>query len=111
MRRQLNTAGMNLLAKEIVTALQQTLSPSGIVLQRDGSARRMEGLDDVAPDIIGDLPIPARVLENGVEFLADLSTGRKRAGSLITEKIARAPRPYRPDNVCSTFTAISAVSG
>ena len=40
---QLNTAGMNLLAKEIVAALQQTLSPSGIVLQRDGSARRMEG--------------------------------------------------------------------
>ena len=74
---QLNTAGMNLLAKEIVTALQQTLSPSGIVLQRDGSARRMEGLEDVAPDIIGDLPIPARVLENGVEFLADLSTGQK----------------------------------
>ncbi|MGB0631631.1 MAG: class I SAM-dependent rRNA methyltransferase [Alphaproteobacteria bacterium] len=74
---QLNTAGMNLLADEIVSALQQTLSPTGIVLQRDGAARRMEGLDDAATDIIGDLPSPARVLENGVEFLADLSAGQK----------------------------------
>ena len=74
---QLNTAGMNALAEDIVAALQQTLSPTGIVLQRDGAARRMEGLDNTAADIIGDLPSPARVLENGVEFLADLSAGQK----------------------------------
>ena len=82
---QLNTAGMNLLAKEIVTALQQTLSPSGIVLQRDGSARRMEGLDDVAPSHRR-LPIPARVLKTALNFWPTCRRGRKRAGSLIVEK-------------------------
>lgn len=74
---QLNTAGMDRLAEDIVAALQHCLSPEGIVVQRDGAARRMEGLDDTPADIFGDLRTPARVLENGIEFLADLSAGQK----------------------------------
>ena len=74
---QLNTAGMNQLSEKIVSALQQAVTPTGIVLQRVGTARRIEGLDDAATDIIGDLPSPGRVLENGVNFLADLSAGHK----------------------------------
>ena len=52
---QLNTAGMDRLAGQIVEALQSALKPTGIVLQRDGNARRLEGLDDAPAEIIGDL--------------------------------------------------------
>tara|TARA_R110002072_G_scaffold1083_11_gene8817 strand:+ start:20 stop:1240 length:1221 start_codon:yes stop_codon:yes gene_type:complete len=74
---QLNTAGMELLAADIVTALQQTVAPAGIVLQRDSAARHLEGLPAVAPEVIGAVPGPAPLSENGVGFLADLSEGQK----------------------------------
>tara|TARA_R110002110_G_scaffold82122_6_gene213529 strand:+ start:616 stop:1836 length:1221 start_codon:yes stop_codon:yes gene_type:complete len=74
---QLNTAGMELLAADIVAALQQTVAPAGIVLQRDSAARHLEGLPTVAPEVIGAVPGPAPLSENGVGFLADLSEGQK----------------------------------
>lgn len=74
---QLNTAGMELLAPEIVSALQQSIAPTGIVLQRDSAARHLEALPTVAPEIIGNVPSPAPLTENGVGFLADLSEGQK----------------------------------
>ena len=52
---QLNTAGMDRLAGPIVEALQSALKPTGIVLQRDGNARRLEGLDDAPAEIIGEI--------------------------------------------------------
>ena len=74
---QLNTAGMELLVAEIVAALQQTIAPKGIVLQRDSAARHLEGLPTVAPEIVGNVASPAPLTENGVGFLADLSEGQK----------------------------------
>lgn len=74
---QLNTAGMELLAAEIVAALQQTIAPAGIVLQRDSAARHLEGLPTAAPEIVGNVSNPAPLTENGVGFLADLSEGQK----------------------------------
>lgn len=74
---QINTAGMELLAADIVAALQQTIAPTGIVLQRDSAARHLEGLPDAASEIIGDVPSPATLTENGIDFLADLSEGQK----------------------------------
>lgn len=74
---QLNTAGMDLLAGDIVTALQRTISPTGIVLQREGAARRQEGILDAPTEIVGDVPSPAPLTENGTNFLADLSDGQK----------------------------------
>jgi 23S rRNA (cytosine1962-C5)-methyltransferase len=74
---QLNTAGMDRLADGIVTALRRTISPKGIVIQRDGAARRLEGLEGAPVQILGDVPSPAPVMENGVRFLADLAGGQK----------------------------------
>lgn len=74
---QLNSAGMDALADEIVGALRDVLAPDGIVLQRDGAARRLEGLDDRPVEILGDVPAAAPVEENGVRFLADLAGGQK----------------------------------
>ena len=58
---QLNTAGMDLLARDLVAALERVLSPAGIVLQRCGGARRLEGLDDAPADIMGDLQMDLRL--------------------------------------------------
>tara|TARA_R110000868_G_scaffold46376_10_gene153268 strand:+ start:4731 stop:5963 length:1233 start_codon:yes stop_codon:yes gene_type:complete len=74
---QINTAGMELLVADIVAALQQAIAPTGIVLQRDSAARHLEGLPDAAPEIVGSVPSPAHLTENGVGFLADLSEGQK----------------------------------
>lgn len=74
---QINTAGMERLAAEIVEALGRVLSPTGIVIQREGVARRQEGLPDAETETIGDVPSPAPLTENGVDFLADLSEGQK----------------------------------
>lgn len=74
---QLNTAGMDRLIDGIVTALRRTVAPAGIVIQREGGARRLEGLDDQPIEIIGEVPSPAPVIENGVAFMADLAGGQK----------------------------------
>ena len=74
---QLNTAGMDLMANEIVQALQRTCSPKGIVVQRQGAARRLEGMGDNPMFIIGNVPTTTRVVENGIEFLTDLPGGQK----------------------------------
>ena len=74
---QLNTAGMDRLADGIVAALRRAVQPKGIVLQRDGAARALEGLADAPPTVHGDVPSPAPVEENGVAFLADLAQGQK----------------------------------
>ena len=74
---QLNAAGMDRLAGEIVVALRSVLAPAGIVLRRDGGARALEGLDEAPAEILGDVPAAAEILENGVSFLADPAGGQK----------------------------------
>ena len=74
---QLNTAGMERLAGPVVDALKQVLSPRGIVIRREGSGRRLEGLEDAPPEILGDVPSPATVMENGFAYVADLLGGQK----------------------------------
>lgn len=74
---QFNSAGMDRLSGIIVDALTEVLAPAGMVLQRDGAARRLEGLDDEPVEFVGNVPSPAEVEENGVVFLADLAGGQK----------------------------------
>lgn len=74
---QLNTAGMERLAGEVVDALREAVAPTGVVLRRDGAGRRLEGLDDAPPETVGDAPSPAEVVENGAAFLADPVGGQK----------------------------------
>lgn len=74
---QLNTAGMEALGSEIVTALQQTLSPVGIVIQRNGKIRQLEGLNGSLPEIVGTVSSPLTILENGMDYLVDVTGGQK----------------------------------
>ena len=74
---QLNTAGMERLAGSVVDALKHVLAPRGIVIRREGSGRRLEGLENAPPEIVGDVPSPATVIENGFAYAADLLSGQK----------------------------------
>ncbi|MDX2103493.1 MAG: class I SAM-dependent rRNA methyltransferase [Alphaproteobacteria bacterium] len=74
---QLNTAGMDLLADAIVTAIQQVLAPEAIVLRNDSSARLTEGLSQSVRVAAGTLPDAVWIEENGVRFPVDPVDGQK----------------------------------
>lgn len=101
---QLNTAGMDRLADGIVDALRRTVSPAGIVLQRDGGARHLEGLEDCPVEIIGDVSAPAPLVENGIGFRADLAGGQKTGWFFDhRENRARAARLGRGGRVLDLY--------
>lgn len=95
---QLNAAGMDRLAGEIVGALRSVLAPTGIVLRRDGGGRALEGLDEAAAEILGDAPAAAEIVENGVAFLTDPAGGQK-TGWFFDHRENRARAARLTDNL------------
>ncbi|MCV6614639.1 MAG: class I SAM-dependent rRNA methyltransferase, partial [Cellvibrionaceae bacterium] len=71
-----STAGMECVKQEIVTALQQVLKPTAILLRNDHSGRALEGLPDEL-ETVGDIPEAVELEENGVRFLAPIAYGQK----------------------------------
>ncbi|MCQ2965255.1 MAG: class I SAM-dependent rRNA methyltransferase [Alphaproteobacteria bacterium] len=74
---QINTAGMDNLKNEIISALDQVLSPKCIVLRSENSARSLEDLEPLFEVVKGNLPEVVPVCENGIYFYADLKDGQK----------------------------------
>ena len=75
---QLNTAGAEALRAPLLEGLQAACAPRAVVLRRDAPARRLEGLDIMPPEVIGQLPqAVVDVPEGGVIFRADLLGGQK----------------------------------
>ncbi len=74
---QLNSAGMEQLDGVLGEALFGTLPIEGVVVRRDGSGRRFEGLDSAPPISLGKTETPIRVVENGCGFLVDPLEGQK----------------------------------
>lgn len=74
---QINSAGMELVKDEIITALEQVLKPAVIVLKNDGGQRDLEGLPHYLETPLGELPEVLHVEENGSEFRAPLAAGQK----------------------------------
>ncbi len=76
---QITTAGMQNLKDDLEAALISVTGCKGMVWRMDTSARSLEGLpvsDEV--DVAGDVPEGrGRVLENGLEFVADITGGQK----------------------------------
>ncbi|MDP9140851.1 MAG: class I SAM-dependent rRNA methyltransferase [Pseudomonadota bacterium] len=73
---QITTAGMELLKPQILAALQAVIKPTGIVLRNDSGARELEGLSSYV-EVIGTVPTPVEVLEDGLRYLVDLQAGQK----------------------------------
>ncbi len=74
---QLNTAGADLLRKDIVTALKEVIEPKAILFRSESSARTLEGLEPLNETEFGEIPYPLEVQENGIKFLIDIKEGQK----------------------------------
>jgi 23S rRNA (cytosine1962-C5)-methyltransferase len=72
-----NTAGMEALLPEILAALDQVIAPTTVLIKNDSPVRKLEGLELYDKVAKGDLSAPIELIENGVRFLADLTTGQK----------------------------------
>lgn len=86
---QINTAGMELVKDDIVTALEQVIKPKGVLLKNDSRVRASEGLSEYVDVAHGDVPQEVELKENGVRFLAPLFTGQK-TGWFYDHRNARA---------------------
>ncbi len=86
---QLNAAGPDLAADEIVAALVAVLNPRAIVLKNDSPARTMEGLETYTRLAHGELTGPVEIVENGARFLADPLDGQK-TGWFYDQRDSRA---------------------
>ncbi|MCH4810624.1 class I SAM-dependent rRNA methyltransferase [Vreelandella neptunia] len=74
---QLNTAGMQALADEIVDALEKVIKPEVIVFRNDTGGRRQEGLEAHIEVIKGTLPDEVVLEENGARFVVPVLNGQK----------------------------------
>ena len=72
-----NTAGMELLLPEILAALDEVIAPRIVLIKNDSPVRKLEGLELYDKVAKGSLDAPVELIENGVRFLADLTTGQK----------------------------------
>ncbi len=74
---QPNSAGIDRLADDVVSVVQERLSPRAIVVRADSPVRQLEGLEERV-EVIGNLPAgPVRFTENGCHYLADPVGGQK----------------------------------
>jgi len=86
---QFNAAGFAVRPDEVIGALNDVLSPKGIIVQNDTAIRATEGLPPEAATVHGDIGQPIELLENGLVFLADLSDGQK-TGWFYDQRVNRA---------------------
>ncbi|UTF61698.1 class I SAM-dependent rRNA methyltransferase [Gilvimarinus sp. DA14] len=74
---QIASAGMEQLKESLVQALVDLLSPRGVLLANDHSARELEGLTRYTQVAYGEVPAEVELVENGARFLAPVQTGQK----------------------------------
>ncbi len=115
---QISTAGMERLTQDLLTALDETIGPSIIVLRNDAPARVLEGLKSYVSAAKGEIPPRVVVEENGVRYLADVAAGQKsgwyydqRDNRAFMAKFARGARVL--DAYCYTggFGILAAMKG
>ncbi|WP_447554168.1 class I SAM-dependent rRNA methyltransferase [Vreelandella sp. EE22] len=86
---QLNTAGMQALADEIVDALEKVVKPEVIVFRNDTGGRRQEGLEAQVEVVKGVLPDEVLIEENGARFVVPVLNGQK-TGWFYDHRVNRA---------------------
>jgi 23S rRNA (cytosine1962-C5)-methyltransferase len=86
---QLNAAGPDLAADEIIAALIATVGPKAVILKNDSPARALEGLATETRLVIGALSGPVALIENGARFQIDPLAGQK-TGWFYDQRDSRA---------------------
>jgi 23S rRNA (cytosine1962-C5)-methyltransferase len=79
---QLLSAGLEACRADIVTAVEEVLSPSGILARNDASVRAREGLPRAVELLMGEVPTEVEVTEHGVRYLAAPHEGQKTGAFL-----------------------------
>ncbi len=74
---QLNTAGMDAMAEDVLLALCKVLDPKGVLWRNDSNVRVLEGLEKEVKVAGGEVPDSVTIVENGALFEAPLLTGQK----------------------------------
>ena len=74
---QLSTAGMDHLRPLVLSALEQVLRPSRIVLRNDTPVRELEGLQQGVEWVLGDDPGELELTEGGVRYAVSPGSGQK----------------------------------
>lgn len=85
---QLLTLAADRQSEAILSALQDLISPRGIVVRRDIRVREKEGLPVAEPQVIGQVPDTIPVHQDGFAVYADLLTGQK-TGLFLDQRFNR----------------------
>jgi 23S rRNA (cytosine1962-C5)-methyltransferase len=79
---QFLSAGMDCRREQIVASLRNIFKPLGIIARNDVSVRKLEGLEEKAELLWGDIPERVEMTENGLLFQVNLREGQKTGGFL-----------------------------
>ncbi|MEK6731381.1 MAG: class I SAM-dependent rRNA methyltransferase [Pseudomonadota bacterium] len=74
---QINTAGIEKLKNEIISALLKTTHAQCIIIKNASSERANEGMEKYTEIAYGQLPDPCIIEENQCQFMIDLLNGQK----------------------------------
>lgn len=93
---QIHTLGMELLKKEVISALKTVWSPESIYERSDVGVRSQEGLSDQPKGLLFGKPIPKEleILENGVPLLVNIEEGQKTGLFLDQRENRKALQAY-----------------
>ncbi len=86
---QINTAGMEALRDDVLSAIDRVLAPKTVVLRNDSIGRTLEGLDREPVVAKGKLEGPVELIENDLTFYADCAAGQK-TGWYFDQRLNRA---------------------
>jgi 23S rRNA (cytosine1962-C5)-methyltransferase len=86
---QINTAGMERVRDELLSALEKVIRPSAILLRNDTASREQEGLAKQKEVVLGEVPEWVAIEENGVRFEVPVMSGQK-TGWFFDHRLNRA---------------------
>ncbi len=88
----------------IVAILEELLHPTGILARNDPRTRLLEGLEQKVEVLAGDVPETVRVIENGMQYEADLRKGQKTGLFLDQRENRAAAKQYAHGRLLDCFT-------
>ncbi len=74
---QIGSAGMESMKDDLLSALDEVLSPKGVLLKNNGTVRQLESLPEYVEEGFGEVPEFVHLVENGVSLQAPVWQGQK----------------------------------
>jgi len=96
--------GMDRLLPAITAALQDLVSPAGILARNDPRVRALEGLEQTIQDLAGAIPDSVTVREGPIEYQVDLRRGQKTGLFLDQRENREAAARYARGRLLDAFS-------